>query len=1315
MSLSITKFKIKPFIAIILTLALLFGGLTLPKQVHAGASYPYVGEIKLFPYGRVPDNWVYCAGQTLSVSTYASLFSLVGDRFGGNGTTTFAVPDLRGTEPNGGVGYYIALAGDIPSSSSPSGNAILGEARLFPYNFTPENWVPANGQALNISQNAVLFILFGNTFGGDPQSDFNLPLLDPIKTGVNYYIATAGVYPNNGTGSEFVGEILMLPYSYAQGNLVNFAEGQVLPINPNAAIFSLFGIKFGGNGSSNFGLPNLSASNPARYSNTSIYPKMYRIMLAGVYPSMTNNISLPYPSDDNYTLSTNSIMNVVSSLGVLANDSGGANLAILQSAPSHGSLILNTDGSFSYTPEVGYVGQDSFTYRAYNNEGYVITTVILTRPVSTFTGVTAGGVYNYDRTINFAYGTALLDNVSFSSGNSVITEGFHTIIFTPFFGLTSTIYFTIDKTNPIISGVTEGEVATTVKTITFNEGTATLDGVVFVSGSTVNVQGAHALTVTDAAGNSVTRHFTIAIPPSTVVFDSNGGTAVTSQSVGYNGTASAPTVPTKTGYTFGGWYSDIGTTQLNNFGAPITGSKTLYAKWTINTFTVSFNSDGGTPVTSQSVDYNSTATEPITPPTKTGYTFGGWYSDSGTTQLNNFEALITGSKTLYAKWTINTYTVSFNSDGGSPVTSQSVNYNGTASVPTVPTKTGYSFGGWFTDIGTTQLNNFGAQISDSKTLYAKWTINTYTVSFNSDGGTPVTSQSVDYNSTATEPITPPTKTGYSFGGWYSDSGTTQLNNFGALIIGSKTLYAKWTINTYTVSFNSDGGSPVTSQSVNYNGTASVPTVPTKTGYSFGGWFTDIGTTQLNNFGAQISDSKTLYAKWTINTYTVSFNSDGGTPVTSQSVDYNSTATEPITPPTKTGYSFGGWYSDSGTTQLNNFGALIIGSKTLYAKWTINTYTISFKSDGGSPVTSQSVDYNLTATEPITPPIKTGYTFEGWFTDSGTTQFNNFGAPITGNTTIYAKWTIKTYLISYNSNGGTPVTSQSVDYNLTATEPVTPPTKTGYTFGGWFTDIGTTQPNNFGTLITDSKTLFAKWTINKYTISFNSNGGSPVTSESVDYNLTATEPITPPTKTGYTFEGWFTDSGTTQPNNFESPITNDVTLNAKWTINKYTVIFNSNGGSAANEQNVEYNSKVSVPGEIIKTGYSFVGWYADINLVVPYDFVQTTITGITTLYAKWGSPSQAEVAVSVAELEQTQISVNAAIALAVNLNNGLKKDSLLARLQVLQVLINNTHFDIADLVLLWKVGTDQQKDINQDNAVDNKDIQILLQRISTIEH
>jgi len=264
-----------------------------------------------------------------------------------------------------------------------------------------------------------------------------------------------------------------------------------------------------------------------------------------------------------------------------------------------------------------------------------------------------------------------------------------------------------------------------------------------------------------------------------------------------------------------------------------------------------------------------------------------------------------------------------------------------------PSRTGYSFAGWYTATsGGTKIDSTTiVSTTVAQTLYAHWTANTYTITFNSQGGTSVASKSASYNTTITAP-TAPTKTGYTLAGWYKESACTNAWNFSTNVVtANTTLYAKWVINTYAVTYNSQGGSTVTGTTASYNTKLTAPTSPTKTGYAFGGWYKESSCTNAWNFSTDVVTAAiTLYAKWTINTYAVTYNSQGGSAVTGVTANYNTKLTAP-TSPTKTGYTFGGWYKDASCTNAWNFLTdVVTTATTLYAKWimpfSVNaTYTV----------------------------------------------------------------------------------------------------------------------------------------------------------------------------------------------------------------------------------------------------------------------------------------------------------------------------------------------------------------------------------------
>ncbi|WP_461206826.1 InlB B-repeat-containing protein, partial [Clostridium sp. DL1XJH146] len=283
---------------------------------------------------------------------------------------------------------------------------------------------------------------------------------------------------------------------------------------------------------------------------------------------------------------------------------------------------------------------------------------------------------------------------------------------------------------------------------------------------------------------------------------------------------------------------------------------------------------------------------------------------------------------------INSYAVTFDVDGGSAVASENVEYNTEATKPADPTKTGYSFGGWYTDSTLTTAFDFDSVlVTEDTTIYAKWNINSYAVTFDVDGGSAVASENVEYNTKVTKPAEP-TKTGYSFASWYANNTWTALFDFdNVLVTKNTTVYAKWNVSSYAVTFDVDGGSSVASESVVYNGKVTKPAEPTKTGYSFASWYANSTLTTAFDFNSVlVTKNTTVYAKWNINSYAVTFDVDGGSAVASENVEYNTKVTKPADP-TKTGYSFGGWYTDSTLTTAFDFDSVLVTEDTtVYAKW-----------------------------------------------------------------------------------------------------------------------------------------------------------------------------------------------------------------------------------------------------------------------------------------------------------------------------------------------------------------------------------------------
>lgn len=202
-----------------------------------------------------------------------------------------------------------------------------------------------------------------------------------------------------------------------------------------------------------------------------------------------------------------------------------------------------------------------------------------------------------------------------------------------------------------------------------------------------------------------------------------------------------------------------------------------------------------------------------------------------------------------------------------------------------------------------------------------------------------------------------------------------------------------------------------------------------------------------------------------------FNPDNGDPTVTKFIDNdkNSKFKELVPEPTKENYTFAGWYNGN---KKFDFTTVPTGDVTLTAKWTANDYYVSFVTEHGDPPTSQNVKYNGTATNPGELTAE-GYTFIGWYTDDTYDTEFDFTQPITGNTTVYAKWTAKNYEVSFITEHGDAPDSQNVKYNGTADDPGKL-TEEGYTFIGWYTDHTCTKEFDFSTPITGDTKVYAKW-------------------------------------------------------------------------------------------------------------------------------------------------------------------------------------------------------------------------------------------------
>jgi uncharacterized repeat protein (TIGR02543 family) len=340
-------------------------------------------------------------------------------------------------------------------------------------------------------------------------------------------------------------------------------------------------------------------------------------------------------------------------------------------------------------------------------------------------------------------------------------------------------------------------------------------------------------------------------------------------------------------------------------------------------------------------------------PTRTNYIFGGWYTaQNGGGSAFTADTIITSGLTVFAKW-VNSYIVTFDADGGNPATqTQAVIVGGTlgTNTPTEPTKTNYAFGGWYTARnGGGSAFTADTMVTNNRTVYAKW-INVYTVTFDADGGDPATqTRAVIVDGTLGTNMPPePTKTHYTFGGWYTVvDGESSAFTADTIITSNVTVFANWIGVQYTITFDLQGGDidgSTEQQTRTANGGdtlgVNMPANPTKTHYAFGGWYTEInGGGSAFTADTLIASSLTLYAKWTIIQYTVTIDLQGGhingaTAQQTRTADSGATlgVSMPVDP-IRTNHIFDGWYTaQNGGGSAFTADTLITSDLTVYAKW-----------------------------------------------------------------------------------------------------------------------------------------------------------------------------------------------------------------------------------------------------------------------------------------------------------------------------------------------------------------------------------------------
>ena len=258
---------------------------------------------------------------------------------------------------------------------------------------------------------------------------------------------------------------------------------------------------------------------------------------------------------------------------------------------------------------------------------------------------------------------------------------------------------------------------------------------------------------------------------------------------------------------------------------------------------------------------------------------------------------------------------------------------------------------------------------------------------------------------------------------------------------------------------------------------------------------------------------------------------------------------------------------------------------LTAQWTAPTYAVTLHTNGGTINNGNVTEYTYGVGAALpTDVTRTGYTFKGWYDNEGLTgdPVTAIGNTETGNKEYWAKWEINQYTVTVKPENGKADITITQDYGTQITAPADP-TREGYTFIGWDKTFPTTMP-------AENLTITAKWKVNQYTITFDTDGGSKIDPITQDYGTQITAPADP-TREGYTFIGWDKAIPATMP-------AGDMTITAQWRINQYTITFDTDGGNDIAPITQDYGTQITAPADPTREGYTFTGWDRDIPATMP---------------------------------------------------------------------------------------------------------------------
>lgn len=695
------------------------------------------------------------------------------------------------------------------------------------------------------------------------------------------------------------------------------------------------------------------------------------------------------------------------------------------------------------------------------------------------------------------------------------------------------------------------------------------------------------------------------------------------------------TAPVKTGYVFAGWFDNaaLSGNAVTGLKKGTVGDKTFYAKWEAATDTAykveHYKADLNGGFVLADTDYLTGTTDTqVTPGTKE-------YEGFMAPEVQNTVIFADGSTVVRYEYTRKSYTITLDAAGGTLSGDNVITakYEEAVTLPS-PVKDGYGFDGWY--LGDTKYTQ-AAMPAENLNLTAKWEAGKYSYTVNHyrqnlDGTTYTLAQSVVQTADMDSEVTPEPS---SFEGFSAPEETKTI------VIGSdasaNVVEYYYTRNKYRLSwdFADARAENYTDGEVYYETPITAP-IPVKTGYSYS-WNEEPLTVMP-------ARDVSYAAVFMPNEYTIAFELNGGVTegeVSTRQVTYDAPYGElPVL--TRDGYIFDGWFTSEDVSVTADTVVKLAENHKLYAHFTPVNYTITYEGADGA-TNSNPKQYNVeTGTIVLVDLEKTGYTFEGFYEteDYSGEAVTEIMAGSMEDKTLYAKWRENSYNVVFHANNGTADTAfESFSYTESRELSANEFEKPGYRFSGWAVEIDGAVCYEDGAKVRalvaedgGELHLYAVWEIVTYQITYKNLDGAEnaednPTSFTAQNNVIALHD--PKEKTGYTFEGWYTDA------EFKNRVSGAITLNtyydwifyAKWNANPYIITFDSCLGDAVStetmvmtydkEKNLTLLSEMT---NFVKPGYSFAGWAVEKGGNVVYrdgeKVKNLAASGNVNLYAVW---------------------------------------------------------------------------------------------------